>query len=150
MTQTRYGSIAPATTLKNVSTIREKSNIGLKFPIGSNGSLLSKSTDNDVLIGQIKQLIHTAPGERVMLPGFGLNIDAYLFELLTPELVSKIKKEIYTQFTKYIENGEILKCSVYSVDGEDPFAVASTPSVVIRLSVRNKLTNQILPLEFTK
>jgi phage baseplate assembly protein W len=150
MTQTKYGSFAPKNTLSNISTVREKSNIGLKFPIGSSKVLLSKSTDNEVLVGQIKQLINTEPGERVMIPGFGLNISAYLFEQLTPELVDKIKKEIYIQFNRYIENCEILKCSVYSIDGEDPFSVASTPSVIIRLSVKNKLNNQILPLEFSK
>ena len=84
-----------------------------------------------------------------MLPTFGLNLNSYLFEPLTPQLIDEIKKKIQNQFSKYIENAVILKIVVFSEEVDDPFASASLPTIIIRLSVRNKENNQTLPLEFT-
>lgn len=149
MTTTTYGTLAPSTTRDNVKDILGSKVIGLKVPIGSGNKLFSKSTDNESLIGQIRQLIYTTPGERVMLPNFGLNLNSYLFEPLTPQLIDELKNKINIQFKKYIENALVLKIVVFSEEVDDPFATASLPSIIIRMAVRNKENNQTLPLEFT-
>ena len=149
MTTTTYGTVAPTTTRDNVKDILGSKFIGLKVPIGSGNKLFSKSTDNESLVGQIRQLIYTTPGERVMLPTFGLNLNSYLFEPLTPQLIDEVKKKIQKQFTQFIENAVVLKIVVFSEEVDDPFATASLPSIIIRMSVRNKENNQTLPLEFT-
>jgi phage baseplate assembly protein W len=149
MTTTTYGTVAPTTTRDNVKDILGSKFIGLKVPIGSGNKLFSKSTDNESLVGQIRQLIYTTPGERVMLPNFGLNLNSYLFEPLTPQLIDEVKKKIQKQFTQFIENAVVLKIVVFSEEVDDPFATASLPSIIIRMSVRNKENNQTLPLEFT-
>jgi len=149
MTLTTYGTLAPSNTREIVKDILGSKFIGLRLPIGSGNKLFSKSTDNEVLVGQIRQLVYTVPGERVMLPTFGLNLNSYLFEPLTPQLIDEIKKKIQNQFSKYIENAVILKIVVFSEEVDDPFASASLPTIIIRLSVRNKENNQTLPLEFT-
>ena len=149
MTITTYGTVAPTTTRDNVKDILGSKFIGLKVPIGSGNKLFSKSTDNESLVGQIRQLIYTTPGERVMLPTFGLNLNSYLFEPLTPQLIDEVKKKIQKQFTQFIENAVVLKIVVFSEEVDDPFATASLPSIIIRMSVRNKENNQTLPLEFT-
>jgi len=149
MTTTTYGTLAPSTTRDNVKDILGSKFIGLKVPIGSGNKLFSKSTDNESLIGQIRQLIYTTPGERVMLPNFGLNLNSYLFEPLTPQLIDELKNKINIQFKKYIENALVLKIVVFSEEVDDPFATASLPSIIIRMAVRNKENNQTLPLEFT-
>lgn len=149
MTTTTYGTLAPSTTRDNVKDILGSKFIGLKVPIGSGNKLFSKSTDNESLIGQIRQLIYTTPGERVMLPNFGLNLNSYLFEPLTPQLIDEVKKKIQKQFSQFIENAVVLKIVVFSEEVDDPFATASLPTIIIRMAVRNKENNQTLPLEFT-
>ena len=149
MTTTTYGTLAPASTRDTVKDILGSKFIGLKIPFGSGNTLFSKSTENESLIGQIRQVIFTTPGERVMLPNFGLNLNSYLFEPLTSQLIDEIKKLIYTQFSLYIKNAVILKIVVFSEEVDDPFATASLPTIIIRMSVRNKENNQTLPLEFT-
>jgi hypothetical protein len=84
-----------------------------------------------------------------MLPNFGLNLNSYLFEPITSQLIDEIKKLIQTQFALYIKNAVILKIVVFSEEVDDPFAKASLPTIIIRMSVRNKENNQILPMEFT-
>ena len=149
MTTTTYGTLAPLVTRDTVKDILGSKFIGLKVPIGSGNNLFSKSTDNESLVGQIRQLIYTTPGERVMLPNFGLNLNSYLFEPLTPQLIDEIKTNIFTQFKRYITNAVVLKIVVFSEEVDDPFASASLPTIIIRMSVRNKENNQILPMEFT-
>ena len=149
MTTTTYGTVAPTTTRDNVKDILGSKFIGLKVPIGSGNTLFSKTTDNESLVGQIRQLIYTTPGERVMLPTFGLNLNSYLFEPLTPQLIDEVKKKIQKQFSQFIENAVVLKIVVFSEEVDDPFATASLPTIIIRMSVRNKENNQTLPLEFT-
>jgi phage baseplate assembly protein W len=148
MTTTTYGTLAPTTTLNIVKDILGTKSIGLST-VGSDGKLFSKVIDNKSLISQIKQIIYTTPGERVMLPNFGLNLNSYLFEPLTSQLIDEIKKLIQTQFALYIKNAVILKIVVFSEEVDDPFAKASLPTIIIRMSVRNKENNQILPMEFT-
>ena len=84
-----------------------------------------------------------------MLPTFGLDLNSYLFEPLTPQLIDEIKTKIFTQFKRYITNAVVLKIVVFSEEVDDPFASASLPTIIIRMSVRNKENNQILPMEFT-
>ena len=84
-----------------------------------------------------------------MLPTFGLNLNSYLFEPLTPQLIDEVKKKIQKQFSQFIENAVVLKIVVFSEEVDDPFATASLPTIIIRMSVRNKENNQTLPLEFT-
>jgi phage baseplate assembly protein W len=149
MTTTTYGTLAPSVTRNTVKDILGTKFIGLKVPFGSGNTLFSKSIDNESLVGQIRQLIHTSPGERVMLPNFGLNLNSYLFEPLTPQLIDEIKTKLFTQFKRYITNAVVLKIVVFSEEVDDPFASASLPTIIIRMSVRNKENNQTLPMEFT-
>lgn len=148
MAVTRYGNTGTKPVKDAIKEVKTSQLVGMKIPVGSGGKLFSQTTDNEMLIGQIKQVIFTTPGERVMLPKFGLNLQSYLFEPLTQPLVDEIRKKISKQFSKYIPNADILKLVCYSSDGEDPFAPTKIPSVVIRMSIRNKRNNEVLPVEF--
>jgi len=148
MAVTTYGTIAPQRVRDAAKEVKTSQLVGIKTPVGAGNKLFSKVTDNEMLVGQIKQLIFTTPGERVMLPRFGLNLQSYLFEPLTQPLVDEIRKKISSQFSRYIENADILKLIVYSSDNNDPFSPTKIPAVVIRMTIRNKKNNEVLPLEF--
>ena len=148
MTVTTYRTLAPKKIREAVKDVKTSQLVGLKVPIGSGDKLISKVTENEMLVGQIKQLIFTVPGERVMLPNFGLNLQSYLFEPLTQPLIEEIKGKIQRQFSKYIENADIISLICFSSDEEDPFSPVKAPTVFIRMTIKNKRNNEVLPLEF--
>ena len=144
-----YGEVPPTYKLQTISKVEEQKDIGLSLPIGTDGKLFSKSSSNELLIGQIKQILFTTPGERVMLPRFGIDLNSFLFEQLTPELIEKIKDIISTQIESYVNNCKIISLNVTQSLNEDPFNPVATPSINVQMQVANQTSNQILPLEFT-
>jgi|TARA_R110000824_G_scaffold79747_2_gene200787 phage baseplate assembly protein W len=56
----------------------------------------------DIAKQNLKMLVLTAPGERVMEPEFGVGLRRYLFELENTGLSSTIKQRIFDQALKYL------------------------------------------------
>ena len=50
----------------------------------------------------LKCLMLTAPGERIMDPQFGVGLNKYIFQNFGPELVKNIKTNIRQQVSKYM------------------------------------------------
>lgn len=95
---------------------------GFKYPIGTgkDGSFLKKSSDLDLIKGQLKQLLLTNRGERVMLPGYGTNLRRYLMEPLDQATLSQIKREILESFRRYAPNISVTKLQVVPGDTKTP------------------------------
>ena len=56
----------------------------------------------DVVKQNLKNLVLTSPGERVMLPDFGVGARRFLFEPNTGLVFSDLKSRITSQLTKYL------------------------------------------------
>ena len=77
--------------------------IGLEYPVslaisGSDGYFASTNTTIEAVKNNIKSLLNTHAGERLMQPTLGLNLKRYLFEQYTSELGDHIKNEILDTF----------------------------------------------------
>ena len=76
--------------------------IGLDLPFrksnGAEGWFKSTTTTFNSVRNNIKSLLLTQKGERIMQPSLGLNLRKYLFQPLTAELNSEIENEIYATF----------------------------------------------------
>ena len=57
---------------------------------------------SDVARQNLKMIILTSPGERVMAPGFGVGIRSYLFEPLNPSTNVLILSSVRSQVSKYL------------------------------------------------
>jgi phage baseplate assembly protein W len=68
---------------------------------GSPGYRLNK-TMLDVVKQNFKNLVLTAPGERVMIPDFGVGIRNYLFEQNDSSTFSEIRGRLASQTKKYM------------------------------------------------
>ena len=68
---------------------------------GSPGYRLNK-TMLDVVKQNFKNLVLTAPGERVMIPDFGVGIRNYLFEQNDSSTFSEIRGRLTSQTKKYM------------------------------------------------
>jgi uncharacterized protein len=64
------------------------------------GTVLMVSEEDDI-VQSLQILLGTRPGERVMQPGFGCNLDVMLFEPVTTTLVAFVKDLIYTAILYY-------------------------------------------------
>jgi len=86
---------------------------------GLNKNLLQVANQN------LKMLILTAPGERIMFPEFGVGARRYLFEQSTSNTIGLLQQEIKRQISKYLP---YIKINVLSVDHpQDPFTSVPSP-----------------------
>ena len=92
-----------ANNLDYVTTSRRERITGLKFPMPvspGDGGFFSKSMDKAVVAQNLKQLLLTSKGERLMYPSFGTNLRAALFEPITGTLIGDLEKDIFSSFDK--------------------------------------------------
>lgn len=113
-----YGSTPPLSIKKDLRS-QEPKVYGLNFPIGVklrtnsfNRGYFCKESGINLVKGNIIQLFNTLPGERVMLPNYGLDLRQYLFEPLTANLFSEIKIKIQETLQKQLPQVVLNKLSV--------------------------------------
>lgn len=73
---------------------------GYNIPFLNGRTILPFQTDERLIKNDILQLLLTVPGERIMRPTYGCNINSALFEQNTTELRSFIKEQIYEAITE--------------------------------------------------
>lgn len=109
-----YGKLTPksASVLVKREAIK---NYGLKYPLGDpeDGGFLKKSSGLDLIKSQLRQLLLTTRGERLMLPNFGTNLKNYLMEPLDQLTLSQIRREVLESFIAYAPNVTVLKIQVF-------------------------------------
>lgn len=112
-TTTIYGQI-PTNPQKFSTKSKETKVIGSRFPIGTNinGGYYSKATGVEMVKNNLRQLLLTERGERVMLPAFGTNLKKYLMEQMDETLFQIIKSEIVDSITRYAKDVQLLKIQV--------------------------------------
>ena len=84
------------------------------------GPYKSNVTLDEVAQQNIKMIVLTNPGERVMAPDFGVGIRNYLFEQETPFLINDIRTRIGNQVEKYAPFIKIRELNI-DVDSDNGF-----------------------------
>ena len=84
----------------------------------------------------LKMIVLTNPGERMMDPDFGVGIRQYLFELENLGIQQDIITNIHTQTNKYLNSVQVL--DIRFTDG------SSTPADAISIANSNAIYVQIL------
>tara|TARA_R100001443_G_scaffold114266_1_gene130063 strand:+ start:91 stop:534 length:444 start_codon:yes stop_codon:yes gene_type:complete len=101
----------------------EKIFIGIDLPLqksnGNEGWFKSTTTTFDSVRNNIKSLLLTERGERLMQPTLGFNFKKYLFEQMTPDLIANIENEIFESFQFWLPFVEIVDLSVTMGDDSD-------------------------------
>lgn len=84
-------------------------NLSPKFPLffGPDGGYASNTTVKQVVKQNFKNLILTSPGERIMIPDFGVGIKRYLFEQNSVSTASEMQRKIEEQVRKYMPFVEV-------------------------------------------
>ena len=81
--------------------------IGIDLPFrrsnGKEGYFASTKTTIEAIKNNIRNLLNTHQGERVMQPGIGLNLRQYLFEpVITEDTVFSLKKDLVDTISKWL------------------------------------------------
>ena len=82
-----------------------KHGISVKLPLvydPSDGPYRLNKRMKEVVRQNFKNLVLTAPGERVMDPNFGVGLRNYLFEQISEPLFTKVAARIRTQVKRYL------------------------------------------------
>ena len=89
----------------------------------------------------LKNLILTAKGERVMLPDFGVGLRNFLFEQFNPIVLTNISDEIKSQVSNYMPFVNVRRINF--ADSE------SNPGLIGEKELRIEIVYDILPLDDT-
>lgn len=130
--QTTIRGVLPSSKIS--STIKETyytSRKGIKFPFSaSEPGYIKKSVDVELAKSNLKQLLNTKPGERVMLPGFGCDLESLLFEPFDEELVLEAKDRVVDSIRTYIPYLKLNKVQVSRSEQATRFGI---PTLVIKV-----------------
>ena len=90
--------------------------VGLPLTYDSgNGFIMLKKLKN-VIKQNLKMLLLTNPGERVMEPDFGVGMKRYLFESFGTDVFSRIDSKIREQVSRYMPAISITRINFHTLD----------------------------------
>jgi len=137
-TKTVYGHINKVPIDQDLKGKFEKIK-GFGFPVGSKvGSPYFFTETSETLIkNNLKQLLSTHPGERIMLPDFGCNIRRFLFQPLDITTREAIKRQVVTSINKYLTSVLIEGIKIEEVD-----EIGADGNQVINLQLRVRIRDE--------
>jgi phage baseplate assembly protein W len=138
-----YGTTLTKAVSKDIQA-QTKKTYGLNFPFGINTKrgYFAKEAGAALIRSNIKQLLNTIPGERVMLPNFGIDLRKYLFEPLDSVTFSEMRDEIFFTLNKY---APFLRVVALRITESEKLNYTGIPGIVVQLTVQIKNDqNQIL------
>jgi phage baseplate assembly protein W len=113
--------------------------IGLDLPIrkseGKEGFFASTSTTIEAVKNNIRNLVQTNPGERLMQPRLGLNLRRFLFNQLTVDDINSMQNEILDTLKFWLPFVEIRDIIIQSSDN-DININPNTLSVNIKFNIK--------------
>lgn len=118
----------------------------LAFPFGLTGAGGVATTDLDGAIrGRIEQLMFTAPGERVMLPGFGCGARDLLFQGNNDVLAAATEFTVAKSLQTFL--GHLLMINAVHVHSEEEVLRIEVVYTKSRDLERGRVVYQLLPQE---
>ena len=82
------------------------SGLSVKLPLTLSsvfGAYNLNTTFEELAKQNLKMLVLTAPGERIMDPNFGVGLKGYLFEMNMPSTYAQISSRIESQVSQYLD-----------------------------------------------
>lgn len=93
-----------------------------KLPLtvdSSDGLYTMNKTALESIKQDLKMLLLTNPGERMMMPSYGVGLRKYLFNQNTQETKKNIKKAITFQVSRYMKFINIINLEIYDVPNNE-------------------------------
>lgn len=107
---------------------------GLAFPFGTSfSSLPAASTDDDVIADNIRRILLTRRGSRVMRPSTGSNVIDFVFENIGPVLRARIDDEVRRALSEGEPRAQVLEVRVFE---QETFATGRQVEVIVDITYR--------------
>ena len=91
-------------------------NIGFPFRFDSRGRT-SVDNEEDHILGMIRQILYTRPGERVNRPDFGSGLMQMVFAPNSPELAATVQFSLQAALQRYV--GDLIEVRALQVSCDD-------------------------------
>jgi phage baseplate assembly protein W len=132
----------------NIPVITPNVAVGIKLPFSrKNGGLFDLSySDEEQAISNLKNLILTRTGERIMEPFFGTNLQDSLFEQSDDSLISSIRESISTSIDFWLPYITIVKLDILPVVSVSNTAEEHGVTISMIVSVNNN--DKKIPITF--
>mgnify|MGYP006108703563 CR=1 FL=1 len=91
---------------------------------------------HDLVVQNLKMLLLTSPGERIMIPDFGCGVRRFLFEMDHPSTYGTLSGIIYKQASRWLPYLEILDIKFASQGAGDHTVPANTIQIKIIFNIK--------------
>jgi len=117
--------------------------IGPKLPISftKESTPLNTQTITENTKQNMKNLLLTSPGERIMDIDFGVGLRRFLFENNTPTVRARLESRIYEQVSRYMSFVRITELEIVHSD-DNPNLI----DIKVRYDIKNIASDEILSL----
>ena len=95
---------------------KETPGVGFPLEITSDNAGYRLSELEETVRFNIKNIILTSPGERIMIPDFGVGIKTLLFEMSSFELLESARNKIVEKINIYASYITILELTITPID----------------------------------
>lgn len=121
--------------------------LSTKLPLSfdDEGGYTLNKTYTEVASQNLKCLLLTNPGERVMEPGFGIGIKTYLFEQNIEVTYDLLRAEIYDQVGRYLPYIEIDDVNVGRDMQDDSVMIVRVFYTITPLAIQTSLELFVTP-----
>lgn len=119
--------------------------IGVKLPLvlsDTDGPYELTKTFIESINTNLKMLILTSPGERIMYPDFGVGIKRYLFEGYTSNVSKMISQSIMSQAKTYMPYLEINNINIYPLSPDEMFSLNENENYLFNIQVDYDVTSK--------
>ena len=121
-----YGNPTSVGIKKTITNAGWEKLVGLQYPLHASlgKGFFSRESNVPLIKNNIKQLLQTERGERVMLPSYGVSLRRFLFQQLDEILFSEIREEVLYSLNRYVPGIEVSKIRVSELGTENGIAIA--------------------------
>lgn len=134
---TVYGVQPPTQAIFDVKSKGLKPT-GFRFPLNSNSGYFKKSSGVTLVKENLRQLLLTKRGERVMLPNFGTDLRNYLFEPMDQALFSRIRSDILECMAMYARGVKLLKLQIIPSDSTPSTGVGNFLKIILYCAIEEE------------
>jgi phage baseplate assembly protein W len=116
---------------------KQNTAVGIKLPLVTAGGRLFESSysTNEQVMSNLKNLVLTRKGERIMEPFFGTDVYSSLFNNITEKLIGDIKYSIASAIEFWMPYVTIEELNVVAVEAVDSKTQLSEHGVTVTISI---------------
>jgi phage baseplate assembly protein W len=146
MTTTIYGKAPSLAVSKDIISIDTKVyGFGYPLEVSPKKGYFQKQSGVTLVRNNLRQLLLTTKGERVMLPDYGTDLYLYLFEPLDKFTVQNIRDDILNAIIKYAPGVTVTRLQVFP---SNKVTLEGLQGLYIILDVKvEELDNQIIDIK---